>query len=95
MPTTVIGVDADPDRRQPDVRQTLADWSGLPHRAAASRGRIARPHRAAGIADHDNGCDGSSVVDSAKPPRHTMPVCPISASMSLEQTFIDRADLVK
>ncbi|MGK0310987.1 MAG: hypothetical protein ACI8RC_000601 [Ilumatobacter sp.] len=71
-----------------------SQMSGRPWLTGAAC-RIARPHRAAGIADHDNGCDGSSVVDSAKPPRHTMPVCPISASMSLEQTFIDRADLVK
>jgi hypothetical protein len=51
VPKTVIWVDIDPDRRRPDIQQTLADWASCLE---------VRPHRAAGIADHHNGCDGSS-----------------------------------
>jgi hypothetical protein len=51
VPKTVIRVDIDPDRRRPDIQQIFADSAGCLEM---------RPHRAAGIADNHNGCDGSS-----------------------------------
>jgi hypothetical protein len=69
----------------------MSSRSWLTGRVASKRGHIARP----ALPTITTVVTVPPVVDSTKPPRHTMPVGSISATMSLEQTFIDRADLVE